>query len=645
MKKYFAVTICFVLTAIFMVMNVQHARAAEAQPVRGPLDTRWAADVDREVPWQEYPRPQMVRAGWLNLNGQWEYEITKANPGKKLLRDDINVYLMKYNSVKKGDDGPMSGSILVPFSIESSISGVMRQVSEREYLWYRRSFEVPAEWKGRVLLHFEAVDWETVVWINGKKIGGHRGGYTPFSFDITDALNPGGEQKIEVRVWDPSDMGRQPRGKQVQNPHGIYYTPVTGIWGSVWIEPVPETYIKRVMLTPDIDNGCVRVGVETEGDTTGMTIAASVPVPGSGKLISDHGVPGETFELHFPAGTGPELWSPQNPALYDIQIQLVRDGYDERETVDSVDSYFGMRKIEVKNDSAGTPRLFLNGSPVFMYGPLDQGFWPDGIYTPPTEEALKFDIDTTLKLGFNMTRKHVKVEPRRWYYWCDRLGLLVWQDMPNGESRPTGDDKEITRSESSANQFEAELKSMIDMLYNHPSIVMWVPFNESWGQFDTARITKWVSEYDPSRLVNSASGWFDLGVGDVKDIHHYPDPAAPEQEPDRASVLGEFGGLGLPVQGHNWEQALASINGSNAGAKNWGYRNLEDTQELFRQYAGMVDALKLLITGKGLSAAVYTQITDVEVEINGLLTYDREVCKFDAGEFAEKNRTLYGLLK
>ena len=579
------------------------------QPARGPLMTRWASEVSPDNVHPEYPRPQLVRKEWLNLNGLWDYAIT--------LREDPQ-------------PAGWEGRILVPFPVESALSGVMRRVYETNRLWYRRTFTLPRSWSGqRVLLHFGAVDWEAVVWVNGREVGRHRGGYDAFSFDITEALKGEGEQEVVVAVWDPTDAGTQPRGKQVRNPHGIWYTPSSGIWQTVWLEPVPETHIRRIRLTPDIDKETLRLEAFCEGPGDGWELEAEVRERGrvvgrvSAPLQPDGRAARATMEISIPR---PRLWSPDDPFLYDLELRLRR----ENRVADRVTSYFGMRKIAVQRDSLGIPRLFLNNKPLFQFGPLDQGFWPDGLYTAPTDEALRFDIEMTKKLGFNMARKHVKIEPARWYYWCDRLGLLVWQDMPSGDRYIGPNDPDIRRSPESAAQFERELKAMVEGLYNHPCIVMWVPFNEGWGQFDTCRIVDLIKQWDPTRLVNNASGWADRGCGDVRDVHIYPGPGTAPVEKQRAVVLGEFGGLGLPLRGHTWQDE-----------RNWGYRSYNTREELTEAYLELLRRLHPLTGDQGLAAAVYTQTTDVEIEVNGLMTYDRAVVKMDPELIAAAARKLY----
>ncbi|MFZ0428333.1 MAG: sugar-binding domain-containing protein [Acidobacteriota bacterium] len=582
------------------------AQATGWQPKQGPLSTRWTAEVSPSSVHPEYPRPQMVREEWQSLNGLWQYAIRPTSASAPAERYD--------------------GEILVPFSITSALSGVMTEVGPENTLWYRRTFRVPDAWRsGRVLLHFGAVDWSAMVWVNGTRVGGHEGGYTPFSFDISPALTDSGDQELVVSVWDPTDAGFQPRGKQVRNPHGIWYTPTTGIWQTVWLEAVPDSYIESIRITPDLDAGAFRLSVTTQGASRPLTVRAEAL---DGDVVATtSSEPGGELELKI---ADPKLWSPDSPFLYDLRLTLVGAG----RTIDTVRSYCGMRKISLGKGSDGILRLFLNGKPLFQYGPLDQGFWPDGIYTAPTDEALRHDIEVTKQLGFNMIRKHVKIEPDRWYYWTDKLGVLVWQDMPSGDAYIRPNQPDITRVAQSAYHYERELKELIDNRYNHPSIVMWVPFNEGWGQFDTGRLARWIGKYDPSRLVDSASGWADRGVGDVYDIHAYPGPRAPAIEPYRAIVLGEFGGLGLPLKGHTWQSE-----------DNWGYRSFEDAQALTEAYLDLLEKLKPLIADRGLAAAVYTQTTDVEIEVNGLMTYDREIIKMDPAKVRQANEQLYEQMK
>jgi len=585
------------------------------QPAQGPLLTRWAKDVSPGNAHPEYPRPQMVRKDWQNLNGLWAYAITATGAPQPSQWD---------------------GQILVPFPVESALSGVMKRVYETNQLWYRRTFTIPRGWKGKnVLLNFGAVDWETKVWVNGREVGTHRGGYDGFSFDITGALKPSGEQEIIVSVFDPTDAGTQPRGKQVRKPGGIWYTPTSGIWQTAWLEPVDKTHVNSLEIIPDLDEKTIRVGTRISAVRGVAKVEVEVFENGT-RLVKGAG----TMDFSQRAASGfvagairldvrlhnIRPWSPDSPFLYDLKITV----YHQGKKTDEVNSYFAMRKISVGKDAAGFNRLCLNNQPLFMLGSLDQGFWPDGIYTAPTDEALRYDIEMTKKLGFNMARKHVKIEPDRWYYWADKLGLLVWQDMPSGDKYIGGKAPDITRSPESAAQFEAELKALVEGRFNHPSIVMWVPYNEGWGQWDTCRIVDLIKQWDPTRLVNNASGWADRGCGDVNDLHKYPGPGAPKPEEKRAGVLGEFGGLGLPVKGHTWQ-----------AEKNWGYRSFTNATALTTAYVGLVEQLPGLIRTNGLSAAVYTQTTDCEIEVNGLMTYDRAVVKMGESAVAAANRKLY----
>jgi len=569
------------------------AAGAEWQPAKGPLATRWAAGVSPGNVHPEYPRPQMVRATWMNLNGIWQLAHAKEGEAAPVGRD-------------------LATRILVPFPVESALSGVMEQA---ERVWYRRTFEIPADWAGkRVLLHFGAVDWEAKVLVNGKEIGAHRGGYDPFSFDITGALKPSGAQEIVVGVFDPTDRGSQPRGKQVLKPGGIMYTPATGIWRTVWLEPVPSTRIESLKLTPDIDAPCLRVVVNGAGTSPGETVVAIASRNGR-EVGRGSAKPGEEIRIPVP---DPALWTPDQPNLYDLAVQLRRG----EEVLDRVESYFGMREISL-GEVGGVTRILLNNRFVFQIGPLDQGFWPDGIYTAPNDEALRYDIAVTKELGFNMARKHVKVEPERWYYWCDKLGLLVWQDMPSGNNQ----------GPEARAQFERELRSMIQSYRNHPSIIMWVVFNEGWGQYDTERLTAWVKELDPSRLVSNASGWTDKKVGDIIDVHAYPGPGFAPPEPTRASVNGEFGGLGLAIPEHTWSE------------KSWGYQGMADREALTKRYEGLLRRVWQGVEKPGISAAVYTQTTDVETECNGLMTYDRAIVKMAAARVTASNRGEFPILR
>ncbi len=560
-----------------------------------PLLTEWAAKVDPDVPWPEYPRPDMVRDNWLNLNGLWDYAITP-----------------KGTRPEKWD-----GKILVPFPVESALSGVRKRVSDSMNLWYKTTFRIPSGWKkGKLLLNFEASDWETTVWVDGKEAGTHRGGYDPFSFEISGLLRLKADHDLLVCVWDPTSSGPQPRGKQVNEPGGIWYTPTTGIWQTVWIEPVSKAYIRSFRVVPDVDTKTFSFSVSPSEEG----LSAEVTMSDHGKRVAK--AAGDCSQTISVGIEDPVLWTPDNPFLYDITIELRKGD----KPVDKIASVAGMRKISLGKAAGGFTRILLNNVFLFQNGPLDQGFWPDGIYTPPTDEAMSHDLVMLKKMGFNMLRKHVKVENRRYYNWCDRLGLLVWQDMPSGDSYIDGNMPDIRKTPESGNQFEYELKQMIETKYNHPSIVIWVPFNEGWGQWDTQRITDLIKGFDPTRLVNSASGWTDRGTGDIRDVHTYPDPKCPDPEERRAIVIGEYGGLGFPVEGHTWE------------SRNWGYKTFSDTLKLRETYESYLGLIHKYVRDKGLSAVVYTQTTDCETETNGLMTYDRKVDKMGYRNIERANK-------
>jgi hypothetical protein len=575
-----------------------------AQDAPNPLTTRWTGLVSPTSPHPEYPRPTLVRADWLSLNGPWEWEPAPEG----MDTPDCNTF---------------SGTILVPFAVESALSGIGRH---EERFWCRRAFDLPESWRGqRVLLHFGAVDWEARVWVNGKFVGEHRGGYDPFSFDITDFLVDGAKQAVMVRVADPTDASTQPRGKQVREPHGIWYTPTTGIWQTVWLEPVAQTSIEAVEVVTDFDAKTATVTVRVRGGQDADLVVAATDNKTRSMVGIEVAKAGESATISLASAFRP--WSPEEPNLYGLLVTLTGpDG-----SADVVESYFGVRKISVGPDGAGVTRILLNNEPLFLHGPLDQGFWPDGLYTAPTDEALKYDLEVTKRLGFNAVRKHVKVEPERWYYWCDTLGLAVIQDMPSGDRYIGPGDPDIERTPESAAVFEAEWEAIINANREHPSIVMWAPFNEGWGQYDTARIAAWTRELDPTRLVDAVSGWADRGVGDVFDWHVYPGPGSPQPEEHRAAFLGEYGGLGLPLEGHTW-----------LDKGNWGYRSYDSPGALTDAYVQLVENMRWLIADPGLSGAIYTQTTDVEVEVNGLMTYDREVIKMDEARVREANLSLYG---
>jgi beta-galactosidase/beta-glucuronidase len=592
---------------LLLTIGIQAQQDENDQDV---LLSRWAKNLNTDQVWQEYPRPQMQRKDWLNLNGYWEYAIE---------------HQMETSPTYEGQ-------ILVPFPVESHLSGVKRKVGAHNKLWYKRHFSLPANWKGKdLLLHFGAVDWQAEVYVNGQLVGQHQGGYDPFSFPIHHALVSGKEQEIVVAVWDPTSEGTQARGKQQIRPQGIWYTPVTGIWQTVWIEPLNTNSIENLRWTSNIDTGTVKLEASYRGMTTSSNKLRVIIHQGD-KALKTVTVPiNEALTINL---DNPELWTPDNPFLYTAKVQLLRKG----KVVDEVDSYFAMRKISVGKTADGHERLFLNNEPLFQLGTLDQGWWPGGLYTAPSDEALKFDIEKTKELGYNMIRKHVKVESARWYYHCDKVGMLVWQDMPNGDKGadwrgPSGyDGREMVRTANSEHQYRKEWKNIMDALYHFPSIVMWVPFNEAWGQFKTKEIIRWTMEHDTTRLVNGPSGGNFFPVGHTVDQHQYPGPGmplvdkhAPEIINERVLVLGEFGGLGLPMKGHLWQKD-----------KNWGYRKLDTQKELTESYVALMKRFPPLIE-KGLSAAIYTQTTDVEGEVNGLMTYDREIIKMDKDEINKVN--------
>jgi beta-galactosidase/beta-glucuronidase len=587
--------------------------------VKHSMKTRWTPA--SPIPLPEYPRPQMTRPHWVNLNGSWDYAIQPK---------------------EKSAPQTFDGKILVPYAVESLLSGVQKTLLPTQKLWYQRSFSCPVvEGRHRVLLHFGAVDYEYHVWINGKEIGSHRGGYLPFTFDITDALKQG-ENELLVSVWDPTDSEMQQRGKQVLKPKGIWYTPISGIWQTVWLEVVPEISIASLKLTPDLDAESLIVEVTLRGAAKGIRVVAETSH--SGEKIRSAGEQAQGAVRI--AIRNPRVWNPADPYLYDLRIQLIRDG----QILDEVGNYFAMRKFGLLKDAQGHLRFALNNKPLFLYGPLDQGYFPDGLYTPPSEEAMLYDIEYTKQIGCNMIRKHIKVEPLRWYYHCDRLGMIVWQDMPNGGlidgeviaplalllGFHRNDTRRLRRfgraDESNRTEYRAELKGVIDHLYNAACITVWVPFNESWGQFQSVDVANWVKAYDPTRLVDHASGWFDQGGGDFQSSHVYFKKLKRLKPDARAFVISEFGGYSLKIPDHVWD-----------ANKKFGYRFYNDTKMLTEAYVHLLeDELKPLIA-QGLTAAVYTQTTDVEIEINGYLTYDREVKKMDAERIRKAHAELYSL--
>lgn len=600
---------------IIACLIVQLANAQTWAPAGTHIRTPWAEKVNPASPHNDYPRPQMKRPQWQNLNGLWDYAITYV--------DDAQPQRF-------------AGKILVPFAVESSLSGVGKTVGANNLLWYKRSFSPPVLQQGqRMLLHFGAVDWQTDVYVNGKKAGSHQGGFDPFSFDITDLVIKGKANELVVRVWDPTDEGPQPRGKQVNKPSGIWYTPVTGIWQTVWLEIVGGTHIQSVYTVTDIDRKTLSVVTDIVNRSEADQLQVVVKKDGQ-ELARQNASASQQIQIPM---NNFRLWEPGSPELYDVELTVMRNGKE----MDRVTTYTAFRKISLEKDADGIQWVMLNNKFLFQYGPLDQGWWPDGLYTAPTSEALLFDIVKTKEMGFNMIRKHTKVEPALWYRYCDSLGMLVWQDMPSGDmnfstdkwiTNPSLEPIDKIRTPASESIYKKELKAMIDAFRPFPSIIVWVPFNEAWGQFKTVEITKWTKAYDPSRLVNASSGGNFHAVGDMHDLHNYPDPQIHRPEVfgiDRAVVLGEFGGLGLPIENHTWTDK-----------SNWGYQSFTTKDELLARYRSLITKLETMIP-KGMSAAVYTQTTDVESEVNGLMSYDRKVMKFDPDAIRKINQKLYTL--
>lgn len=568
------------------------------------LMTTWGEHLDENCILTEYPRPQMRRNSYLNLNGRWEYAITDSD-----------------ESPRRWD-----GTILVPFSPESALSGVGRSLQPGQTLWYRREVILPQGFipaDGRLLLHFGAVDQEAAVYWNGRLLGRHMGGYNAFTLDATDALGP--RNSLVVRVHDDTDASFHSRGKQKTRRGGIWYTPQSGIWQTVWMEAVPRHYIESLRIVPLFDQSAVEVMVrcsqplQCEATVDGRTVPFTSGEPAR--------IPMPDFRA----------WSPEDPYLYDLSVTLGED---------RVESYFGMRKMEVRADRGGVKRLFLNGEPYFQSGLLDQGYWPDGLYTAPSDEALIYDIQTAKAMGFNLLRKHIKVEPMRWYYHCDRLGMLVWQDMPSGGGkyrfstitlplvtgihRRDNHYRAFARASSQGRgEYIDELEEMVGQLFNAPSVVLWVPFNEGWGQFDSTLVMERLRALDPTRPVDPASGWHDQGAGELRSLHVYFKPFRFRRDRrGRALALSEFGGYNLRVDGHCFNQ------------KDYGYRRLPDAAALWRDFSRLYEREVLPAVPRGLCASVYTQLSDVEDELNGLMTYDRRVVKLDADEVRELNERL-----
>ena len=608
MKK--SVLALLLAAAIFTTASGQWSIAGDK------IRTTWAEKIDPNNVLAEYPRPQLERSEWMNLNGLWSYAITDLKATKPAAFD---------------------GQILVPFAVESALSGVQKRVTKENLLWYERTFTIPAKWANqRVMLNFGAVDWSADVYVNDIFVGNHTGGYAPFSLDITAALKKG-EQRIVVRVWDPTDSVHNPVGKQRLNPSGIWYTAVSGIWQTVWLEPVAKSnHIKGIATDCDLERGELYVSAATANNNGTLKIEV---LDGEKSLYTANVLCGVRATLPI---ADAKLWTPNTPNLYTLKLTLTENG----KVTDSATSYAAMRKFGVERDETGYKRMTLNGAPIFMYGPLDQGWWPDGLYTAPSDEALLSDVILTKELGFNTIRKHIKVEPARWYYHCDKQGIIVWQDMPclalyTGNSSKggmwgrnnigSGSDSPATREEKA--RYYKEWEEIMDALSFFPSIGVWVPFNEAWAQFDTETVAEWTAAKDPTRLINAASGGNLRLCGDILDIHNYPAPAMPFHSSEIVVVLGEYGGIGYPIKDHLWWNK-----------RNWGYIQFNNTDEVTAEYVKYATQLKKFIP-QGMSAAIYTQTTDVEGEVNGFVTYDRKVVKMDKSKVNAINTEIINLLK
>lgn len=603
------------LLAIVLGVVLQTPLFAAWSPKGDKIKTVWAEKVTPENVWSSYPRPQLQRSQWMNLNGLWNFAVTDQTTTKKQV---------KYE-----------GQILVPFAIESSLSGVQRTFLPTDKLWYQHSFTIDDAWKGKnIILHFQAVDYECQVWVNDKLAGTHKGGNNPFEFDITKYIKKSGEQIVELSVVDPTDTESISRGKQQLNQKGIWYTPVSGIWQTVWLEAVNPQHIRQILPEADIHKKTVKLHLDIANAKGQENVKVEVLDEGKViKTVEQKNAP--VIEIEMPEAI---LWTPSSPKLYHVNVELSANG----KIVDKVKSYFTLREVSIKKDACGYNRICLNGESIFQFGPLDQGWWPDGLLTPPSEEAMLWDMVQLKKMGFNTIRKHIKVEPEQYYYYADSLGLMMWQDMVSGFSTERKQAEHVSPNakkdwdapaEHSA-QWQKEMFEMIDRLRFYSCITTWVVFNEGWGQHNTAEIVNKVMDYDKSRIIDGVTGWTDRGVGHMYDVHNYPVTSMilPEYNGNRISVLGEFGGYGWAIKEHLWNPEM----------RNWGYKNIDGATALMDSYGRILYDLRSLIA-QGLSAAIYTQTTDVEGEVNGLITYDRKVTKIPVSLLHILHNDLYNV--
>lgn len=603
------------LLAIVLGVVLQTPLFATWSPKGDKIKTVWAEKVTPDNAWRSYPRPQLQRSQWMNLNGLWNFAVTDQTTTKKQV---------KYE-----------GQILVPFAIESSLSGVQRTFLPTDKLWYQHSFTIDDAWKGKnIILHFQAVDYECQVWVNDKLAGTHKGGNNPFEFDITKYIKKSGEQIVELSVVDPTDTESISRGKQQLNQKGIWYTPVSGIWQTVWLEAVNPQHIRQILPEADIHKKTVKLHLDIANAKGQENVKVEVLDEGKViKTVEQKNAP--VIEIEMPEAI---LWTPSSPKLYHVNVELSANG----KIVDKVKSYFTLREVSIKKDACGYNRICLNGESIFQFGPLDQGWWPDGLLTPPSEEAMLWDMVQLKKMGFNTIRKHIKVEPEQYYYYADSLGLMMWQDMVSGFSTERKQAEHVSPNakkdwdapaEHSA-QWQKEMFEMIDRLRFYSCITTWVVFNEGWGQHNTAEIVNKVMNYDKSRIIDGVTGWTDRGVGHMYDVHNYPVTSMilPEYNGNRISVLGEFGGYGWAIKEHLWNPEM----------RNWGYKNIDGATALMDSYGRILYDLRSLIA-QGLSAAIYTQTTDVEGEVNGLITYDRKITKIPVSLLHILHSDLYNI--